>query len=405
MSGTDSASSINNVVWLYESADPSSDYLEDCTEHKSTSDEYWRIEDALRHARQPVRPQPDWKSRVLERVVGANGPQATKCPSEGMIDTSADVSPPVLRRKVLWASRGTSDDAVTAQVVDHISPGGQIAGRFRLIRKLARGSTGSVWAAVNEFTAREVAIKLVDRSDPVFCTRLLHEAQALGTLKHKNIVDIYNIDQTSYGKPFIVMELLRGEALFEALARKRRLEVPEVARIGRDVAHALAAAHATSVLHLGLNPKNIFLHHEPDLNGDPLVKVFGFGAPKVLGASDTLHEAVSTLLYASPEQLRSEVDLDQRADIWSLGVVMFEMLTGRHAFNGDTSQVIEQVLRGEIPRVDRYVRRVAPAMTEVVVRCMCRNPEEGYRSAEELALDLDRLVGQQSTLHRSMCRR
>ncbi len=215
--------------------------------------------------------------------MGDSEVRAVERPEEPPQETSAQVFALAPRRRVLWAVRGASEDAVAAQVVDHIVPGGQIAGRFRLVRKLAIGSTGSVWSAVNELTGREVAIKLFDRPDPGSCMRLLREARALAALQHGNIVGVYNIDRTSDGKPFVVMELLGGETLVEVLARKRSLDFREVARIGRDAARALAAAHAVSVLHLGMNPRKIFLHHEPDMEGDPQVKVLGFGAPPTPG--------------------------------------------------------------------------------------------------------------------------
>lgn len=134
-----------------------------------------------------------------------------------------------------------------------------IAEKYRLLHPLGEGAMGVVWAARNEITTRDVALKLLARPEPEYRRRLLREARACGALHHPNIVDLYDVVQTEGGDPVLVMELLRGQTLAELLRDRRRLEVPLAARIGRDIARALAAAHGAGILHRDLKPSNVFL--------------------------------------------------------------------------------------------------------------------------------------------------
>lgn len=278
-------------------------------------------------------------------------------------------------------------------------PGFLVAQRYRLTRQLGEGAMGAVWAAVDEVTTREVALKLLLRPDPEHKQRLSREARACGALKHKNIIDVFDIMETETGEPFLVMQLLSGETVAEVLARKRRLEPEEAAAIGRDVARACSAAHAIQIIHRDLKPANIFLHHEPDIDGY-IVKVLDFGIAKNLGASDGLHTvaggAVGSPFYMSPEQVRGDPTIDHRADIWALGVVLFEMITGVRPFQGETPEVFAKILTGEIPTVTRYVRRVDDRLAQIVSRCLAREREHRYAGAAEVAAALEPFTRAQS---------
>ncbi|EYF00354.1 serine/threonine-protein kinase [Chondromyces apiculatus] len=269
-----------------------------------------------------------------------------------------------------------------------------LAGKYRLKRQLGEGAMGAVWAAVNEATSRDVAVKLIIRPEPEFRIRLQREAKALGALRHKNIIDVYDIEQSDKGDPFLVMQLLTGETLADLLVRKRRLEVPEAARIGRDIARALAVAHQVPIVHRDLKPANIFLHREPGEDSEIVVKVLDFGVAKNLAVSDGMHTAVGgtvgSPLYMSPEQMRAQRDVDHRADLWALGVVLFEMLAGQRPFEGTAQELCVKILTGEIPRLDRLVRRLDPGMAALVERCLRRDRAERPASASEVAATLER---------------
>ncbi|AUX40710.1 protein kinase [Sorangium cellulosum] len=268
--------------------------------------------------------------------------------------------------------------------------------KYRLVRQIGEGAMGVVWSAVNVATAREVALKLIHRPETEFRLRLQREARNCGALRHRNVIDIYDMGETEAGEPFLVMQLLTGETVAELLARRRRLETAVAASIGRDVARGLAAAHAMHTIHRDLKPANIFLHREPDMD-EPVVKVLDFGVAKNLSVNDGLHTvmggAVGSPLYMSPEQVRAEPNVDHRADIWALGVVMFEMLTGTRPFQGDAQAVFMGILSGEIPTVAKHLRRVDPGLVDLIARCMRRERSERIGSAAEIAAQLDRYAG------------
>ncbi|WP_437637774.1 protein kinase domain-containing protein [Sorangium sp. So ce854] len=277
-----------------------------------------------------------------------------------------------------------------------LSAGVLIDRKYRLVRQIGEGAMGVVWSAVNVATAREVALKLIHRPEAEFRLRLQREARNCGALRHRNVIDIYDMGETEAGEPFLVMQLLTGETVAELLARRRKLDPPVAASIGRDVARGLAAAHAMHVIHRDLKPANIFLHREPDVD-EPVVKVLDFGVAKNLSVNDGLHTvqggAVGSPLYMSPEQVRAEPNVDHRADIWALGVVLFEMLTGMRPFQGDAQSVFMGILTGEIPTVSRYLRRVDQGLVDLIARCMRRERSERIGSAAEVAALLDRYAG------------
>ncbi|WP_437969544.1 protein kinase [Sorangium sp. So ce260] len=278
----------------------------------------------------------------------------------------------------------------------HIAAGLVIAEKYKLVRRLGEGSMGVVWAALNLSTSREVALKLIHRPDPELRLRLQREGRSGGALRHGNVIDVYDMGETEFGEPFLVMQLLVGETLAELLQRRRRLDADVAAAIGRDVAKGLAAVHAAHIVHRDLKPANIFLHREPDMD-EPVVKVLDFGVAKNLAMNDGVRTAtggaVGSPLYMSPEQVRADPSVDHRADIWALGVVLFEMLTGMRPFQGDARAVFSGILTGEIPKISRYLRRVDPGLVELVARCMARHRDERIGSAAEVAELLDGYTG------------
>jgi eukaryotic-like serine/threonine-protein kinase len=274
-----------------------------------------------------------------------------------------------------------------------MNAGALIAGKYRLMRPIGKGAMGTVWEATHEGTSRQVAVKLILEPTDELRLRLIREARAYGALRHRNIVEILDVGQTDDGDPFLVMQLLVGETLADRLSRQRRLGVPEAARIARDVARALATAHAASIIHRDLKPANIFLHDEPG-EDTTVVKVVDFGVSKNLLASDGLSTVAGGMVgspaYMSPEQAAAGTrgPVDHRADLWSLGVVLFEMLTGVRPLQGDANTIIAQIVAGEIPLVTRFVRTVDPRLASLVARCLDRDLAKRVGSAEDLAVQL-----------------
>ncbi|WP_434046249.1 MULTISPECIES: protein kinase domain-containing protein [Sorangium] len=274
-------------------------------------------------------------------------------------------------------------------------PGALVCGKYRLLRRIGEGAMGVVWAAHNEATSREVALKLLVRPDPELRVRLLREARACGAVSHRNIVDIYDADETESGDPFLVMPLLSGETLSSLLKRKRKLEVPEASRIARDIARGLSAAHERGIIHRDLKPSNIFLHTEPG-DTDYVVKILDFGVSKFVTGPQQVRTATGILIgspaYMSPEQVRAQGELDTRADLWALGVVMFEMLTSRRPIQGRAHELLRNVLQGDIPSVSQFVWQIDPGLDALVTQCLQRDRERRPRSAAEVAAALESFV-------------
>ena len=268
-----------------------------------------------------------------------------------------------------------------------------IGGKYRLTRLLRQRRAGEIWAAVDTTAASEITLEIPPKSgEEDLRLQLLHQALIEGKLGHRNLIDLHDVAETDKGEPFLVSRLLSGETLSELLARQRRLVGQRAAQIGLAVADALSCAHAAGVVHLDLDPECIFLVRADGDNGAD-VKVLGFGVSRSLAACDRPSTAgggcARPTPYASPEQASGEPRVDHRADLWSLGVIMFEMLTGKRPFTGDAQSIVT----GRIPPVTSVVRSVDPRLSELVSRCLERDVERRIESAEALARQLQPFAG------------
>jgi serine/threonine-protein kinase len=282
-----------------------------------------------------------------------------------------------------------------------------VGGKYRLRQRLGAGAMGAVWEAVNERTGRLVALKHVLHPSDDLRVRLRKEARACGSLAHPNVVEIYDVGETESGEPFLIMELLSGETLGDLLSRKRRIEPALAARIGRDIASALEAAHEAQIIHRDLKPANVFLHRARSGAGDGfVVKVLDFGVSKNLASTEGPATVTGAVLgspaYMSPEQLRVVKDLDHRTDIWSMGIVLFEMLAGVRPFRGPVEEVVRQILSAPIPPVSSRVRSIDPALDAIVGGCLERDRTRRIPTATDLARMLDGHAQAGSTLRIQM---
>jgi serine/threonine-protein kinase len=278
-----------------------------------------------------------------------------------------------------------------------MNPGNVIGGKYRLVQMLGAGGMGEVWQAVHNDTGGQVAVKLLRQQSAELRKRLLREARACGKLNHRNVIAVHDVDETAEGDPFLVMQLLSGETLADHLKVRFRLPQRRAAQIARDVARGLSAAHKAGVIHRDLKPANIFLHRE-DGSAEPVVKVLDFGVSKVDGQTDFTKKGaiIGSAPYMSPEQVSTPSELDHRSDIWSLGVVLFQMLVGQKPFNSDSEDrdvgIFMKILYEPIPVVDQFVGDVDPDLTAVVSRCLDRDRDRRFGSAEELIAILDRFA-------------
>lgn len=255
-------------------------------------------------------------------------------------------------------------------------------GRFKIQEVLGRGGMGEVYKAFDPTLQRTVAVKTVrpDIDQPEYLERMMREAQACARLSHPNIVTIYEAGQHD-GVVYIAMEYLQGKDLADLLD-KRSLSYEEKIRILSKVLDALQHAHAQNVVHRDIKPSNVLIC------ADGTVKLMDFGLARVLVA-DTLTASgnvLGTPHYASPEQLKGE-KVDHRTDIYSTGVMAYEMLAGRRPFEPDNesiSSVILKVIQTPAAPMDTEMSRMLPAIESIVQRAMAKAPGDRFQSADEM---------------------
>jgi len=259
-----------------------------------------------------------------------------------------------------------------------------LAGRYVIERELGRGGMASVYQARAPGRAEPVAIKVMNPNvaDALDSKRFIREMGVAASLDHPLIVPL--IDSGRAGDVlFYVMPCVSGESLYERLQRERRLPVPEALGIARDVATALGYAHERGVLHRDVKPENILLARGRALIAD-------FGLARAIGAADytkltATGVIVGTVYYMSPEQLREEPDLDQRTDIYSLGCILYEMLSGEPPFSGRTlTDVANRILRGPIPAVRRLRPEVPVAVDEAIGRALAKARADRFTAMSEM---------------------
>jgi len=265
-----------------------------------------------------------------------------------------------------------------------------IGGRYRLGEQLGQGGMGVVYAAVQESLARPVALKvlqpvLAQNADSLL--RFKAEAERAGRLAHPHIVQILDFGHEPSTSAWIAMELLRGESLGARIDRGGISEA-EVVRIARETLSALEAAHGANLVHRDLKPDNIFLADVPGIGTS--VKVLDFGIAKLLDgdAASKLTATgmlIGTPLYMAPEQARGD-DIDQRADLYALGAVLYETLTGRPPFIGKNYHALLFSVLSETPKpIATYRPDISPALAQVIARAMAKLPSERWQSAHEMA--------------------
>jgi eukaryotic-like serine/threonine-protein kinase len=277
-------------------------------------------------------------------------------------------------------------------------------GPYEIVAPLGAGGMGEVYRAKDPRLGREVAVKVLPASfstDRDRLRRFEQEARAAGILNHPNVTAVYDVGQHD-GSPYVVTELLDGETLRSQfaggpLAPRRAIEYAV------QIAHGLAAAHEKSIIHRDLKPENLFVTR------DGRVKILDFGLAKLTqtesgGPQTNLPTATAgtepgvvlgTLGYMSPEQLRGKL-ADARSDIFSFGAILYEMLSGRRAFHGDSAaDTMSAILREDPPELSATNRSIPPAVDRIVRHCLEKNPEARFHSAHDLAFDLDALSGVQ----------
>jgi serine/threonine-protein kinase len=268
------------------------------------------------------------------------------------------------------------------------SEGALFAGRYRIIRRLGQGGMARVYLAQDESLHREVAIKvLADRhsDDPHFIERFQREARAAARLNHPNIVQVY--DQSQGGMSFIVQEYVEGETLKDLIRREAPLDPRRAITIALQILAALRVAHQQGVVHRDVKPQNILM--QPDGK----VKVADFGIASAGGDTEMTEAGsiVGTAQYLAPEQARG-LPVGPPADLYSVGIVLYEMLSGRVPFEGDTAVNVAMRHVQEAPEPLTERNPLVPvALESVVMRALAKDPRERFQSADEMGIELDRV--------------
>ncbi len=270
-------------------------------------------------------------------------------------------------------------------------PGEVVDDRFVIERPVGRGGMGVVYLARDQATAGQVALKLMDRHLDDTADRFRREVRVLADLAHPFIVRYVAHGQTAADEPFLVMEWLEGEDLAHRLARGG-LTVTESVGIARRIAQALAFAHQRGIVHRDVKPSNVFL-----VDRDPeRVKILDFGIALPPSRSQVLTRTgalIGTVGYMAPEQVRGELDVGPPSDVFSLGCVLFECLTGRHAFGGSNAiAILAKVLSEETARVSDLREGLSPALDDLVARMLSKHPSGRPQGGAAVIAEMDRLA-------------
>jgi serine/threonine-protein kinase len=283
------------------------------------------------------------------------------------------------------AALASSVSSASATPMESDAMVGRTIGRYHVLALLGRGGMGTVYRAHDERLDRDVALKFLPlhvASEPGAAQRVLAEARAAAALVHPNVCTVHEIGETDDGHSFIAMALYEGETLKQRL-RGGPLPPREAATIARGLANALGAAHARGIVHRDLKPGNVMLAR------DGLAKLLDFGLAQVGEASLSGTGATpGTIAYMSPEQARGEA-LDHRSDLWSLGVVLHEMLSGKRPFHGDSGRAVLQAIVHDAPAPLATCQPAAPpALQRIVERLLRKAPAERYPDAAAVEADL-----------------
>jgi tetratricopeptide (TPR) repeat protein len=272
-----------------------------------------------------------------------------------------------------------------------IKVGQTIRGKYRIVAELGRGGMGVVYAAEDLTLKRTVALKFLPpglTAEPEARERFVHEARAASALDHPNICTIHEIDESEAGGMYIAMARCEGESLKERLKRVP-LEPAEALEIARQVAEGLAKAHKRGIVHRDIKPGNIMIA------ADGAVKILDFGLAKLAGEARLTQPGTTlgTAAYMSPEQARGD-DVDARTDVWSLGVVLYEMVSGRLPFRGDNEPSVLRAILHERPRPVENLRPGYPSGTEEIIgKALSKDPAKRFVSVRDMADALRDLKG------------
>lgn len=280
--------------------------------------------------------------------------------------------------------------------------GTELSARYRISREIGRGGMAAVYEAVHIDIGKRVAVKVLDPSlakNDTVIERFHREARAAAAVSSPHICDVFDVGRLEDGRPYLVLELLEGESLYDRMAREGQLRVSDAVRILSQAGRGLARAHAAGIIHRDLKPENIFLHRNQE--GEEIVKLVDFGLAKfhtqlVEEERLTREGAIfGTPLYMSPEQVSGQGQADHRSDLWALGCIAFECLIGRPIWPIDRGMayIFAQIVTEPIPVPSSLRPELPRAFDTWFHQALQRDPEQRYQSAQQMVVDLAAALG------------
>ncbi len=272
-----------------------------------------------------------------------------------------------------------------------------VAEKYRVESMIAEGGMGLIYEATHLQLEEKVAIKFLrteftDPNSKDFVERFVREARTSAKITSEHVVRVHDVGSTESGAPFIVMEFLAGKDLDQLVTDQGALQIPQAIDYVLQACEALAEAHSLGVVHRDLKPANLFLTHRAD--GSPCVKVLDFGISKrtdVMGNTPNMgmtktHAVMGSPQYMSPEQMRSSKNVDTRADIWAIGIVLHELLIGAAPFDGDSMLQICAAVLEETPKNIRVLRpEITAELDAIISKCLAKKPDERFQNVADLA--------------------
>jgi serine/threonine protein kinase len=311
------------------------------------------------------------------------------------------------RPKPVSSSREGSPRSYMAAVQPEtkIGIGTLLVGKYRVNRELGRGGMAAVYEAENITIGKKLAVKVLAAelaNSAIVIERFFREARAAASVKSPHIVEVYDSGRLEDGRPFIAMELLEGESLYDRMARVRLIDAQSTVRIIGQVSKGLMKAHAANIVHRDLKPENIHMCVGED--GEELAKILDFGLAKFYSPVKTDEKTArltregavfGTPAYMSPEQVRGQGSVDHRADLWALGCMTYECLTGRPVWNTDqgVAMTFAAIAAAQLPVPSRMRPDLPPSFDAWFRKALDRDPDKRFQTAKELAEELAKALG------------
>ena len=271
-----------------------------------------------------------------------------------------------------------------------LTPGTILAGRYEIVGRIGAGGMSNVYKAKDQKLNRFVAVKVLKpefSADATFVKKFRVEAQSAAGLSHPNIVNVYDVGEEN-GIYYIVMELVQGITLKHYIERKGKLDIREVLNISVQIASGMGAAHANRIIHRDIKPQNVIMSR------DGKVKVTDFGIAKAADSTTVTTNAAGSVHYISPEQARGGYS-DEKSDIYSLGITIYEMVTGRVPYDGENNvSVALQHIQGNMTPPSQLNPDIPRSVERIILKCTQKKPDLRYSSAKELIMDLRRALAE-----------